>query len=165
MFQRGYDDEGEEVYYPTKKGVQFLESKFQKLVGKWSILPTACLHPRILERAFPRLLDDDCEGAVFQAFKAVEVAVRKAARLDASDVGTSLMRKAFDATRGPLTDMALPVAERESCAHLFAGAIGSYKNPCSHRDVDMNFIHGFESLMLASHLLKIVDRRAKELAS
>jgi len=34
LFQRGWgsDDGGEEVYHPTKKGIQMLESEFHKLV-------------------------------------------------------------------------------------------------------------------------------------
>jgi hypothetical protein len=54
-----------------------------------------------------------------------------------SDIGVALMRKAFDKSTGPLTDMSNPEAEREALAHLFAGAIGSYKNPHSHRTVNL----------------------------
>ena len=52
-------------------------------------------------------------------------------------LGTDLMREAFDAKRGSLTDNSLSVAEREAWAHVFAGAIGLFKNPMSHRDVDL----------------------------
>jgi hypothetical protein len=31
FYQRGYDDKGEEVFYPTKKGVQIKEDLFKKL--------------------------------------------------------------------------------------------------------------------------------------
>jgi len=32
VFQRGYDDEGEDVYHPTQRGIQMMESDFTKLV-------------------------------------------------------------------------------------------------------------------------------------
>lgn len=109
--------------------MQLLETRFQRLIGKWTIIPTAFPHPTIVDRIFPLLLAGEFESAVLQAFKSVEIAVRARAGLNPDDVGTALMRKAFDPTKGPLATGSVPIAEREALAHLFAGAIGFYKNP------------------------------------
>jgi Protein of unknown function (Hypoth_ymh) len=74
------------------------------------------------------------------------------------DIGLNLIRRAFHPENGPLTNMSLPKAEREALCHYLAGAFGYYKNPCSHRDVDMDFLSAFERIVVASDLLKIVER-------
>jgi uncharacterized protein (TIGR02391 family) len=158
LFQRGFDDAGDERFYPTKKGIQIKEEDFQRLIGKWTLVPSMLFHPIIYRQAFPAFRREEFDTAVFKSYKAVEVQVRKRSGLPAQLVGTKLMRRAFDPTNGPLTNLNLPMAEREATAHLFAGAIGCYKNPFSHRDIETSFKEAFEMMLVASHLLQILDR-------
>lgn len=73
------------------------------------------------------------------------------------------MRKAFDNATDTLSDMAVPEAERESRSHLFAGAIGSYKNPHSRRNVALDDPdEATENISLANHILRIVEARSRE---
>jgi uncharacterized protein (TIGR02391 family) len=144
-------------YFITRRGERAKNSVDLQAIRKADQLPKRLLHPILAEKTWSLYIRGEYETAVFQAFKEVEVAVRDASGLNAADIGTELMRKAFSTKNGRLTNKTRPEAEREDIAHLFAGAIGSYKNPSSHRNVGLQGEETVEILMLASHLLRIVD--------
>ena len=102
-------------------------------------------------------LQENYAPAVLQAFKAVEIAVRDAGNYANMDYGINLMRKAFNVKDGNLTNHNQQHAERQARSDLFAGEIGSLKNPLSHRDMDLTAQEALELIFFASHLLRIVD--------
>jgi len=118
------------------------------------------LHPRIANDVWPAFLRGNYSMAVFQAMKEVEVYAREVAKLPPDLLGPDLMRKAFAVQSGPLTDPTAHKAEQQARSDLFAGAIGSYKNAHSHRHVYLSDPQeAIEIIMLANHLLRIIDGR------
>lgn len=158
-FQTSYYEEPEpEPRHPTKRGIRMKETTFLELVGSAGLLPPQWLHFS-LRRAHSKLTRGEVEDAVFEAFKQVEMSVRRACGYGSHPVGVKLMRKAFDPETGPLADSSRPIAEREAEAHVFSGAIGAYKNPGSHRSVRIDHEDGCRLLVFAGFLLSTVDGR------
>ncbi|MCD6178475.1 MAG: TIGR02391 family protein [Bacteroidales bacterium] len=157
QFQRGYDDEGEEAFFPTKNGFRFPEREFKRVVEQYTLMPETYVHPLIVKKCFSLLKSGQFESAVLLAFKTIETSIRGKIGATADEYGIKLIRKAFHSENGPLTDLKLPKAEREAFCNYIAGAFGFYKNPCSHRDVELDFSSAFDRIVVASDLLKVIE--------
>lgn len=151
---------GSEWYFVTRRGKKINNREGLETYKRGDLLPRHLLHPQIAQKVWSMFIRGEYDVAVFQAFKEVEVAVREKIDASAEDIGVPLMRKAFSIKDGPLTNLDAEKGEREAAQHLFAGAIGSYKNPHSHRNVAISDpTEAVEMIVLASHLLKIVDSK------
>ena len=144
-------------YFVTRRGKTIETLDDFEAYRKADLLRRHQLHPIIAEKVWFIFAQGSYGTAVLEAFKQVEVAVRKAGGYEEKYRGTDLMRKAFDANNGKLTDKKQPTGEKEARPHLFAGAIGAYKNPSSHHDVEFAPEEASEIIIIASHLLRIVD--------
>ena len=148
-------------YVPTKRAREVRDRHAVKVLIASEELPEHFLHPEIVQHARPLFLQARLDTAVFEAFKTLEVEIRSAAHLGNELVGVSLAGRAFHPDDGPLTDTSAEKGEREALRNLMVGALGSYKNPSSHRRVALTAEEAREMLMLASHLLRIVDDRRR----
>ena len=116
------------------------------------------LHKR-LARVRTQFLMGEYELAAFAAMREVEIRVRELAKAENSLIGVKLMRGAFKPETGPLADATLDSGEQVGMMELFAGAIGTFKNPPSHRQVDYDDpTEASEVVMLADLLMRILDR-------
>jgi hypothetical protein len=152
-------------YVLTKRGKTLRSRADVETYRKGRMLPVDLLQPTLAEKVWPLFLRGDHDVAVFQAFKEVEIAVRKTANNKGAGypddvLGVSLMRKAFHTDTGPLRDASRVAGEREAEMHLFSGAIGHAKNPASHRDVEISPQEAARLVVFASHLLGIVEQRS-----
>ncbi len=144
----------------TRRGQKLVDLDAYEAYRRASALPRALLDPRIDAHCYPSFLRGAYDTAVFEAMREVEVAVRNAAGWGPERYGRQLMLDAFAPTTGPLSDKQALRTEQEGMMFLFAGAIGLYKNPSSHQsNVITEPTVAAEIIMLASHLLKIVDSR------
>lgn len=122
-------------------------------------LPGHMINGELAASALPFYRQGRFDTAVFEAFKALEVGIRNAAGLGHDVVGVGLASKAFHPDDGPLSDRAAEKGERVALMNMMCGALGSYKNPHSHRKVQIGAREAREMLLMASHLLEIVNAR------
>jgi uncharacterized protein (TIGR02391 family) len=122
------------------------------------------LHPRIAERVRAQFLLGEAETAAFIAMRDVEIRVRELSNASQGDLGVPLMKSAFR-DGGHLADPEQEAGEQQATMALFWGAIGVFKNPSSHREVDYDDLTmASEVILLADLLLRLLDRIERRLA-
>jgi uncharacterized protein (TIGR02391 family) len=118
------------------------------------------IHPRIAAIVREQFLLGRYELAAFAALREVEIRVRELAAARKEAVGVTLMRNAFNPSTGSLRDPSSEGGEQQGLSDLFAGAIATFKNPTSHREVTFeNPTQAAEVIAFASLLHRILDGR------
>ena len=143
-------------FFITRRGKKIrTHASFETYRRNNLLPPQESFDPALAEKVAPSFLRGDYDLAVLQAFEEIEVRVREAAGLPNDTYGTNLMREAFDPKNGRLTDSEQTTSEKEATAHLFGGAIGLFKNPSSHKAVEITS----ELIHLANFMLRLIGSR------
>lgn len=125
-----------------------------------SKFPKELIHPAFREAVWLELARGDYDAAVFKAFRAVEIAVRDAGGYGAAMIGVDLMRNALSPGKGPLAKTSDHKGEQTGLMELFTGAMGTFKNPQSHRTVGLGDpIAAQQMVAYASWLMSVVESR------
>ncbi len=114
------------------------------------------LHERL------ELLIGEYELAAFAAMREVEIRVRELAGAGNApgDLGVKLIQREFG-DGGSLADPGAEAGERQATMALFWGALGVFKNPSSHREIEFDDpTEASEVVLLADLLLRVLDRVA-----
>ena len=146
----------------TRRGWKLETAAAVEAYRKTKLLPKELLHSTLVDKVWPLFSRGDYNTAVFQAFKTLEIAVRYTGKYSEEDCDVELMKKAFNPESGQLTVATQADEEKQATLALFAGAMGLYKNPTCHRNLDINAEKASEAIIFASHLLKIVDSKISE---
>jgi uncharacterized protein (TIGR02391 family) len=124
------------------------------------------LHRRI-ERLVRREWNaGDYESAIFKAAREVEIAVGEALGPTKGKLyGVDVINAAFGKGK-PLSDPAQDPGEQEGTRALYAGFIGTFKNPGSHRHFEpKDPIQAADIIRTADLLMRMLDDRVAQLRS
>lgn len=120
------------------------------------------LHKRLERRIRRQFLIGEYELAAFAAMREVEIRVRELAGAGNApgDLGVKLVQREFG-DGGSLADPGAEAGERQATMALFWGALGVFKNPSSHREVEFDDpTEASDVVLFADLLLRILDRVA-----
>jgi uncharacterized protein (TIGR02391 family) len=153
------ESHGGEWSYVTKRGRQVQSATDFRVFQRGNLLPQSSIDPVLALHVRPIFLRGDYDTAVFRAFKEIETRTRAAAGLGEEWIGVKLMREAFHIDNGKLTDQSKESGEKQAVSDLFAGAMGMFKNPSSHRNVSYSPEEAATLIKLADFLLSEIGKR------
>jgi uncharacterized protein (TIGR02391 family) len=153
-----------QIFGILSSAVEILRAKKEKL-SRTSVAeksPTAFslefLNPRLVEKCADHFYASKYDDCILNAAKVVEVMVREAASLSEEDIGVKLMRAAFK-PGAPILKFSDVLAEQEAALNLYCGFIGFFKNPQSHKFMNVSDpLTAFEILSMSNHLCTMVEQ-------
>lgn len=143
----------------TKKGKEVVKESIENMILPSIDIAEVITRSDLLNEVLNPYMDGDYDNTIFKAFKLVEVKVRNKAGLPASTVGVNLITDAFNPNSGKLEHPeAQTTSEKEGLHLLFRGAIMWFKNPSSHRYININDLKKVvQAIAFANLLLDKID--------
>jgi hypothetical protein len=130
-------DSSNSAYVISRRGRQLRTSTYFEAFKRGTLLGHRTLDAVLTVRVISLFSRGQYDLAILAAFKEVEVRTRSKGNYLSEKLGTDLMRDAFNPDGGPLANQAIPKAKRQGRSDLFAGAIASFKNHSSHRNLTL----------------------------
>ena len=124
----------------------------EALGGESGPFPYWLLEPELVECV--QGIERDPASAVFQATKRLEVIVRQIGGYGADLVGEALINEAMLGKRAKLVPHGATAGEVQAWASLFRGAIGAFKTPLSHRDVNLTVGDATQRVLTVNLLIR-----------
>jgi uncharacterized protein (TIGR02391 family) len=122
------------------------------------------IHPKVRARCGRNLALGQYDDAIFNALKALEEEIRFRISGTPEDIGVALVSKAMSPKNARLIFSGV-IAEQEAYHSLYRGAIGVFKNPLSHRFLDItDELRANEILGFVSLLMKILDEAKDQIS-
>jgi uncharacterized protein (TIGR02391 family) len=150
-------DSGSDWTYVTKRGERVVAEQDPVAFVRAEARIAVDLHERLRDRIPRQFVLGEYELAAFAAMREVEIRLRQLAGADEGDIGVNLAKQALK-PGGPLADPNLETGEQEATMALFWGALGVFKNPPSHRQVEYGDpTLASEVVLLADLLLRLLD--------
>jgi uncharacterized protein (TIGR02391 family) len=149
----------------TQKGGKLLEQPRSKAIAFARAVTSLNhdLHPRLEQVGVGNVFRrGDLDHALRDAFRDVEHVARELSGLNiASPV--LLFEQAFAPPAGPLCDATQSRSEQLARQRFFMGAFGQYRNAPNHTYVSFDPAEAIEVVLLASLLMRLLDRIAASL--
>ncbi|MEZ4947711.1 MAG: TIGR02391 family protein [Cyclobacteriaceae bacterium] len=141
----------------------FGKSKPKVIAFNWDLI-----HSEIAKVSKSRFKPPHYADAVEAAYKEINKIIKneyKAIKGEEKD-GDRLMKTVFSVDN-PLVKLVEQTSEsgrniQQGYMEIFAGAMKGIRNPKAHANVEIDEIDAWEKIMLASHLMKIWDKRIKQ---
>jgi uncharacterized protein (TIGR02391 family) len=156
-----------QIFGILSSAVEVLRSKKEPLSRKTvaerppSAFSLEFVHPKLAEKCSDHFYGGKYDDSILNAAKVVEVLVRETAALPPEEIGVNLMRKAFG-TKTPALKFSDVAAEQEAGMNLFCGFIGCFKNPHSHKFLNVKDpLTAFEIISMANHLCTMIGNAKK----